>query len=84
MQYATFYTNRRICQALAVRPAAFFRCSVVLQLCAAVIAEQRVAIDLGLADGADLGLAAQLDGLFLDFLLLLLLGGILGGVGVLL
>ena len=35
-----------------------------------MVAEQGVAVNLGLADGAGLGLAAQLDGFFLDFLVL--------------
>ena len=50
-----------------------------------MVAEQGVAVDLGLADGAGLGLAAQLDGFFLDFLVLGggglwlgVLGGLLG------
>ena len=34
-----------------------------------MVAEEGVAVHLGLADGADLGLAAQLNGLFLDFFL---------------
>ena len=45
-----------------------------------MVAEQGVAVDLGLADGAGLGLAAQLDGFFLDFLVL---GGGCLGLGVL-